>query len=166
MNPIFKNELFNAVKSYKDLNVLIDNRTTEIVNFCCKQIGKQKVNWHRDVVSFFDTKTADDMLIKLDYEHDFKLVLYPNNSYQIASIEWFDKFGNKRNLRHGNFPLRWLWEDYEDEFLEGLKPYFDNLAATAQKKIDRAQSQKDKLAKKKAALAKLTEEERKLLGLK
>jgi hypothetical protein len=67
---------------------------------------------------------------------------------------------------YNGFPLRWLYEDFEDELDRGKKRYEkEQLDAAAKNKEEKAAKKREKEKLKVSAAAKLTEEERKALGL-
>jgi hypothetical protein len=68
---------------------------------------------------------------------------------------------------YGEFPTRWLFEDFEEELTQGIKDWQKQLAEEIkQKAAKRAAKKAAKEKLKAAAAAKLTPEERKALGLK
>lgn len=71
--------------------------------------------------------------------------------------------GSEWNFVYLEFPFKWLTEDFEDELKDGIKKYKEHLV----KKKERQSAAKiKKAAKKKAVLAKLSAEDKKVLGLK
>jgi len=71
------------------------------------------------------------------------------------------KDGSEYELTY-SVPTRWLFEDFEDELLQGKKAYEEKLE---QERVTNKKKQHAKKEKKKQALAKLTKEERQVLGL-
>ncbi len=77
------------------------------------------------------------------------------------------KDGGEWSLEWGEFPTRWLFEDFEDEYKDGLKLYKEKKEKA---KVTAKANREKKEAERKVALAavskKLSKEEMQVLGLK
>lgn len=81
-------------------------------------------------------------------------------------IIFIDKNGGEWGLAEG-VPTRWLYEDFEKEFTDGLQLYTDKQKQKAQQaKLTKLQREEQKKELVKSAASKLTKEERKVLGIK
>jgi hypothetical protein len=83
------------------------------------------------------------------------------------SLTFIDKNGKEELfLLDWGIPTRWLYEDFEQEVVDGLKKYKDVVAQRKAKEFERRTKNKQEKEKLVAeAKAKLTKEERKLLGI-
>lgn len=82
-------------------------------------------------------------------------LIFVKHSRAATSMIFFDKLGGEWDLKD-SFPSRWLFEDFEQELLDGKKKW-ENLEQERQEKIAALSKEKKSLVEK--AKKKLTKEE-------
>lgn len=143
MSKIKPEDVENALKLSRDYSQArdkISNRLKEIL----KHINKSKHLWFQmcDVGQFDDN-------IYFQYESD-------------VNCRFLDRDGNLLELFDGALPIRWLYEDFEEEVANGKEAYKEQ---EKQRKLEKNQKTTNQSALKKSAKAKLTKEEIEALGL-
>jgi hypothetical protein len=144
MNKITKEE-FLSLKSdditKKDYNSIV-SKIDDRFNYIMREVLSKYLNWwdynngnsEAEIDGFFDPDDYDeDSSIKLDGEWDIP------EPYQ-----------------HTDFPIRWLWEDFEEEFKMHVLDY---RVAKEMKKIEDRSKREQKEKMKENISNKLTEEE-------
>lgn len=139
----------------------INDRILEIVEICLKHLKFKEYNNDSNVMFNFD-----DFVI--DSEDIFYNDLYINN---LSLFTFFDENKERDNIRAvfidkfncdyelvNKIPIRWIWEDFEQELIEGIEKY---------KNKDSSRYNEVILEKKnyEAIKLKLNEQECELLGL-
>ena len=159
-------DAINAYEVYSRLSGLISERMNYIIHFCVETV-KGKVSWWDwqnggdgddrapgDFMHSYSKHMPETLTITGEWTHGSKMV-------------FLDKNGNEWDLEWGEIPTCWLYEDFEEEYKNGLKLYQEKLEANASR---RKQADTKKKEEKKALIAaaasKLTKEEKKALGIK
>ncbi len=94
------------------------------------------------------------------------LAWYLHTSLPSRDMTFFDREG-AINCVHTGFPLRWLFEDFEDEFVNGRALYVKKHEEwKAESKAKRVEAKAAAAQTKQQILEKLTPEERKILGIR
>jgi hypothetical protein len=152
-------DALNAHKTYAILAEVISKRMTYIIEFCLKTCNG-KLDW-------WDWRNKEgEENVTGDFIHSYDpntLNVVINWKYENKMV-FIDKNDEEQDLEWGEFPTRWLYEDFEDEFVNGIKLRQEKVREQAKK--DTAKQQKKKQEKDAliaAAKAKLTPEELKAL---
>jgi hypothetical protein len=140
----------------------ITDRMNYIIRRCIEIVGG-KLDWwdwlgdgdYEDRASGDFVQSYDKDQLSIRAEWDIK-----------REIIFLDKNGNEWGLAEG-VPTRWLYEDFEEEFTNGLKAYKEKEIRQKEKtKENRVKKAEEKKVLVKQAASKLTKEERKALGIK
>jgi hypothetical protein len=154
MSKILPVDIENTLKLAHDLSKAhqkINDRLREILTYLYTKKGK-KLSWFE----LDDLPVSGARAPHLFFESDGEL----------SHCCFIDRDGATWDIGNCLLPLRWLYEDFEEEFNNGHEAYEEQ---ERQKKIARLEAKKKKLEGKselrKSAKAKLTKEEIEALGL-
>lgn len=160
INPITADLILKGKKLNKeisDLNEMIINRIHYIISFLFETFSEKKGSWWFDGAE--EGEVGDFWKNYYGYEIAFRTDIFVND------IKIIDKNGNFWSCG-GWIPDRWLFEDFENEIIEGKKLLEEQ---NAKKKTDELQlKEQNELEKQKlitSAKSKLTKQEIKALGL-
>lgn len=156
----------SAHESYAALSSLISDRMQYILSFCVEKVGG-KVSWWDwqnggdgedrapgDFIHSYSKYTPDTLTITGEWTHGSKMV-------------FLDKDGNEWDLEWGEFPTRWLHEDFEEEYINGLRLYKEKQEQKKEREAtSKANKKKEREALVESAKKKLTPEEIKALRAK
>jgi hypothetical protein len=154
-----------AVDAWK-LYTLASSKLTDRMDYIirrCIEIAGGKLGWwdwlgdgdYEDRASGDFMQSYDKDQLSIRAEWDIK-----------REIIFLDKNGGEWGLCDG-IPTRWLYEDFEEEFSNGLKAYKEKEKQQKEKaKENKQKREQEKKALITTATAKLSKEERKLLGIK
>lgn len=151
-----------ANKVYVGITEKISVRMNYILNFCVGKVGG-KVSWW----DWRNGGDGDDSAPG-DFMHSYSSTALDINGEWTNGdrMIFIDKDGGEWGIEYGEFPIRWLFEDFEDEYTNGLKLYKKKLEEQSLKakgrRIRNSQKKKELVA---SAAMKLTKEERKALGI-
>lgn len=133
-------DAIKAHEAYAALSSRISDRMNYIVHFCVEQVGG-KVEWWDwqnggdggdkapgDFIHSYSNITPETLDITGEWSHGSKMT-------------FLDKDGEEWDLQWGEFPTRWLHEDFEEEYINGLRLY---------KEQQEQKKEKDKTKKAKA----------------
>jgi hypothetical protein len=140
------------VKKFETTKVDIEIRTEFIINKCLKIFFGKEIPHKWEKMNFRPT-----WMYKKFTEHYFYDVNIASSKSLMLSVSDDDFV---MSCKYFVFPIRWLWEDFEDEAKAIIAKYKEE-----EQKIDDKNKIKDKKNKDliKAALKKLTPEEREAL---
>lgn len=144
-------------RTYRAAVDIISARMNYVIKHCLSKVGG-KLEWW-DWPNEDASSDADGDFIRGYNEVTTQIVGKWSNGDKMLFIS---KDGGEWSLRWGEFPSRWLYEDFEEEYEDGLKLY-NELANAAKAKEKESKSHSNELVK--SAKAKLTKEERKALGI-
>lgn len=137
--------LNNQLESKKEI---IFNRIEYILKFIFKAFGGELDYW------YFDGAEEGEVGDLFKNYNPNTIYVIAEGSYNYSVI--IDKFNNEWDF-DGEIPTRWLFEDFEDEVLDGLKEY-------KKRQEEKKQKAQTKKAKEKANLEKLVLEAKKKLS--
>lgn len=156
------NAVLDSYKNYQKRLGLIKDRVDYIVKFIFQEIKAKLDFWDwvpndcekDNTANFFESYNERDLFFKINVGFS----KYPYNT------SYFGKDGKEYKLDFLNdgFPIRWLWEDFEEEFINGFK------AAQKKKDQEKQKLEEEKSKKRelvKTALSKLTNKEKEALSL-
>lgn len=122
-----------------------------------------------DYIVEFMTQSSDYLLEEIDYDgvEFLEDVLSKDEYFGVTVTEGLlpniiDKKGKTVEINLGFIPKAWLFEDFEEEFTNGVKLYEAKKRANKQKA---KQQKREREELKKQVIGKLTKEERKALGV-
>lgn len=165
IKPLLESDICDAIKAHevyeKAVSKLTD-RMNYIIRHCVEVVNGEFQWWdwqNTDAEShaagdFMESCSGETTQINGEWTNREKMV-------------FLTKDGGEWELAWGEFPTRWLYEDFEEEYANGLKAYAEKqkqrAAKNKEKRLKNAAEQKVVMKK---VLAKLTKEERKAIGLK
>lgn len=147
-------------KEKKQIEKQIEDRIDYMIKTIYLAFGYKVKGWH------FDSDREDD------FPYSDGLAGFSVNAKEIKKgqgsedFAFIDRNGDECDLNY-DYPIQWLWEDFEQELLDGIKKYNDKKKAekdAADAKILRNNKKKAELVK--GAKAKLSDAEKKALGIK
>jgi len=158
--------VIKAHEQYAAISSKISDRMNYIIRHCVEAVGG-KVNWWDwqnggdggdrapgDFMSSYSRSDPDALTITGEWTHGDKMT-------------FINKNGDEWELEYGELPVRWLYEDFEEEYANGLKLYREKQDQEKIKtKANKIKQEREKKALITAAASKLTKEERKALGIK
>ncbi len=145
-------DALNAYKLYGSLVDQINKRMSYILEFCMNQVNGKLDWWDWTDEKEFPNAYSPETL-------NITGVWTPRKK-----MTFIDKNGNECNIEYGDIPTRWIYEDFEEEFTNGIKLYQDKRKEQIAKDTEKQQKKKqEKDALIAAAKAKLTPEELKAL---
>ena len=149
-------KLYNATASK------ITDRMNYIIRRCLEIAGGKLSWWDWQCDGDYEDQSSGDFMESYDKDQ-----LSIRAEWNIKSeIIFLDKHGGEWGLQDG-IPTRWLYEDFEEEFTNGLKAYKEKEKQQKEKaKENRLKRAEEKKVLVKQAASKLTKEERKALGLR
>jgi len=152
----------DAHKLYAAAMVNITARMNYIIRRCLELAGGKLDWWDWNSDGDYEDQSSGDFMESYD-----KDTLSIRAEWNIKrEIIFLDRDGDEWGLSDG-VPTRWLYEDFEEEFTNGIKAYKEK---EEQKKAkDKENKQKREQEKKTLitqAASKLSKEERKALGIK
>lgn len=104
-------------KRYSKNVKIIEKRINYIINYCIKKVGGKVKWWAWDDDSYENTGSGNFMKSYQD-----ELITIRGEFTNSDKADYIDKFGDLRNnFEDGYFLTRWLYEDFEKEFTDGLK---------------------------------------------
>lgn len=154
--------VIEASKIYGNAVERIALRVQYIIQFCVKAVGGKFEWWDwqnsdpgsRADGDFMESYSEDSITIVGEWTHREEMVI-------------ITKDGGEWGLDYGEIPIRWLYEDFEEEYTNGLKLYKEKKKQDAAKKKEKRQEkERERMALVAAAATKLTKEEKKALGIK
>lgn len=151
----------DAHKAYAQVVSKITDRMDYITRHCVEVVGGE-FDWWDWNSEDYESHSAGDFMLSYDKE-----IIQIRGLWTCTKNNVFiDKHGNEWGIEDG-FPTRWLYEDFEEEFTNGLKAYKEKEKQKAEKaKENKKKRDLEKKALIHAAASKLTKEEKKLLGIK
>lgn len=169
MNKLTEDDIHHAIEAYKSYATFssrIADRMDYIIRFCVEKV-KGKFSWWDwsnggdsgdrapgDFMHSYSKHTPDTLQIIGSWTNGHKMVFLDNK-------------GNEWELQYGEIPTRWLYENFEEEYENGLRLYEEAEAKKADKtNQSKAVKKKEREALIASAKSKLTPEERKALKVK
>jgi hypothetical protein len=155
-----KEDLQELVDSYKSFS-LLEQRLILRISEIYKIIGKAfktRLNWWDykngdcEIDGHFEENYVSGELFDGGEAH------WVSNGQKIAIID-----GGEFNFSYGEFPIEWLYSDFEDILNKGIVEYNEK---KEKEKLKLKESRETKQKLKEEAIKKLTPAERKLLGIK
>ncbi len=147
-------DALNAHQTYAILVETISKRMSYIIEFCLKTCNGRLEWWDWHNEKEFPSAYGPD-IINITGEWVFK-----------EKMDFIDKYGKEQSLEYGYIPTRWLYEDFEDEFVNGIKLLQEQKKEKARKDTEKQQKKKQAKEELLASLkSKLTPEELKVLKL-
>lgn len=159
-----ENTVNNWRASYSEISLLEDeitDRITCILQTWLNVFGKKLHCWYfddaeegevGDLIRHFSDEEISGMIIKMPTEHAFGLTI-------------LDKYGKPLSL-NGSIPTRWLYEDFEEEIVQGKAAYeARNKEKKEQNKLLKQAKKREQLELIKSAKSKLSPKEIKALKL-
>lgn len=140
----------DSIKRKDEIVEAIEKRTGEILKSATK-IFRHGTNWWWAWEYYED---SDNDAPDLDVDSN---IGGNNLSFCIVdagNMVFIDKTGEERDISDGIIPFRWLWEDYQQEIIDGIKKFKDKDTITKQTNKQRREELKQ-LKQKYAASAKL-----------
>lgn len=141
----------------------IEKRIDYIVRTVYKTFNNKLSTWY-----FYGAGEGEMGNMKLAIDKDSFYIIVElerdrDGRYNSKEMVILLKDGSEWELE-GEYPARWLFEDFEEELIQGKKKFEEKLEEKAKKKKEHALAQKQKkLALAESAKAKLTKEELKAL---
>ena len=165
IEKLTESDITAAIDAWK-LYTLACGKITDRMNYIirkCVEIAGGKLDWwdwncdddyeDRSSGDFMESYDKDTLTIRAEWSIKQEII-------------FLDKNGSEWGLWEG-VPTRWLYEDFEKEFTNGLKAYKEKeIQKTAKKKEKKLKNVVDQKGLMEKVLSKLTKEERKVLGLK
>jgi hypothetical protein len=158
----------NLIKTYdlyETLHKPVSERMNYILNFCVNLVGGEVKWW--DWLNDGEGEDRAPGHFMYSYDRcDSHILIITGVWTEGAKMIFLDKEGSEWTLERGEFPTRWLWEDFETEYKNGLKAYQEKENSEVElSKRRRKEKDKEKKALIASAATKLTKEERKAVGL-
>lgn len=156
-------DAFDALHKYQNIVCAVEARVEYILHFVLNEVGG-KLDWWAWNCSCEDNPMGnfEDSFHENAWTFHIDFVCKKE-----PKMKFVDRLGKEVNLEWGDFPIEWLYEDFEEEFKEGLVKYAKLKEEKAKKaKENKISKAEEKRQLKASAAAKLTPEERKVLGLK
>lgn len=139
-------EVLEAHKKYSTLSEQIDKRMKFILEFCINTVGGKLGWWDWEDEADFPNAYSPELL-------------YIAGEWTCGDkMKFIDKNGEEQCFY--SIPTRWLYEDFQDEFVNGIKLYKEKQQAKTKKKQQNRQNREKLIA---SAKAKLTAEELKAI---
>lgn len=163
----------NALSAYRAYGKTVEPisaRMDYIVRHCVEAVGGKVYFW--DWLNGDDAESSADGEFAKSFDEVANTVavnwrLEPASTMRKLGFLVKGGDGIEWDLSDGVFPARWLYEDFEEEFAEGRKAFVEQQKAKAEReKSAKVKREAAKKAAFEAATAKLTDDEKKALGLK
>jgi hypothetical protein len=147
----------------KSLDTVLENRITYIVQQICKAYKTELHTWQFFNYDYEDSSVGDfGRACYVDYINVHITVVNGNNNLgSLSNDKIILKDGTTWGLDH--IPLRWLFEDFEEELTQGCKTYLEQLEKEKELKNIQSKNKKDLI---KSIKSKLTPEELKAVMIK
>ena len=152
----------DAHKLYAAASSKITDRMNYIIRKCIEIAGGKLDWWDWQCDGDYEDRSSGDFM---ESYHKDQLSIRAEWSIK-REIIFIDKDGGEWLFQDG-IPTRWLYEDFEEEFTNGLKAYKEKEKQKAEKaKEKRLKDAADQKVLIEKVLSKLTKEEKKALGIK
>lgn len=120
----------SVMESIKEKNILLEdikNRVDYILKYIVEVIGGEKVKWWR-----FGSGVLSNGEFLPNCDRDMILISGDFGNKSWGNLGFLDKKGHFWALE-GSIPLRWLWEDFEDEYKNGRERYLSKQKENTQR---------------------------------
>lgn len=133
------NEILKIHKAYAEVERKISDRMNYIVHECVRISGGNIEWWSWQNGDYEDSHADGDFIHSYDKE-TIQINGELNHAYKSIFLT---KDGSEWSLVDG-YPTRWLFEDFEEEFTQGLQAYSDKRKQKALKTIEKNRKEKQK----------------------
>jgi hypothetical protein len=158
--------VIKAFEHYSAISSTITDRVDYIIRFCVEAVKGKFSWWDWQNGGDGDDRAPGDFMHSYS-KHTPDTITITGEWTNGSKMTFIDKNGDEFELEWGEIPTRWLYEEFEEEFKNGLKLYEEKKQAkTAKRKEMDTKQKEERKGLIAAARSKLTKEERKALGLK
>jgi hypothetical protein len=156
----------NAIAVLEKIDNLIEERIGYIIHFISSEMKYSFSNWGFIQDDYYHEKTMKDWFFEKENEiseFSFDPIMGKDGQYCFYAMIGDQEYRIDWNSNQRRFPKRWVFEDFEEEFLVGRKRFLEeHLLMTSIRKTQTLAKIQKKQEKLKQSLEKLQKEENEL----